>query len=155
MGARPVGPQGSPRLLPGMSVPNTTKIRGHASGPKQSASGSSRAQEAFQSFTASLGVCGGALCVLVVLFQVRALWWSDASCWSLQEKWARVGILRLPSGPLAVWTSGRYLPRGPRSGAWAPLLPPVFLVVLWVLFSEKLSALVSQRTPLGMAPSEF
>lgn len=35
-------------------------------------------------------------------------------------------------------------PRGPGLGAWVLLLPQVFLVVVWVLFSEKVLALVSQ-----------
>ena len=85
----------------------------------------------------------GVLCVLAVLFQLRALWWSDASCWSLQEKWAHVGILRYLQGPLRCGPLS-VLPRGPRLGAWALLLPPVFLVVLWALFSEKVLASVSQ-----------
>lgn len=57
-------------------------------------------------------VSAGALCVLAVLFQVRALWWSDASCWPLQQKWAHVGTVRSPSGPLEVWT--------PRDPGWEP-----------------------------------
>lgn len=61
-------------------------------------------------------VSAGALCVLAVLFQVRALWWSDASCWPLQQKWVHVGIVRSPSGPLEVWTSGRFSP-GTRVGS--------------------------------------